>query len=114
MIAGFALLLLAGCSSMRQSQIYPMSFDQTYSSVISALNDVKSWRVVETDQLNGFITLETGGFFQPRRAVRVIVKHLEPFQTKVEIDQHKTYWFNPDFIKAIDTRVNERALTYPR
>ena len=66
MIAG--ILLLAGCASAPQSQIYPMSFDQTYSTVLSALDDIKSWRVVETDQLNGTITVERRGFLS-RNAV---------------------------------------------
>ena len=112
--AAVLMLGLAGCSSLRQAETYPMSYDQTYATVLTALDDMKSWRLVATDQLNGRMTLETGGFFQPSRDVQVILKRLEPFLTKVELYHRKPTWFNQKFFEAIDARVNEQALTYPR
>ncbi len=108
-------LSLTGCAgTLRQAETYPMSFDQTYTTVLTALDEMKSWRVVETDQLNGLITIETGGFFQPRRDVKIMLKRLEPFNTEVELYQRKATFANQKFFNAIDARVNERALTYPR
>lgn len=112
-ILGLMLLALTGCRSSEPSATYSMSYDQTYETVISTLNEMAPWRVVATDQLKGLITVETGGFFLPRRQVTVVVKRLEPFKTKVQYYKGSG-WLDPKLIEAVDAHVNERALTYPR
>ncbi len=107
------LLMGTGDAWAKQAEIYPMSYDQTYQVALEALDGVKFWKVIETDQQAGLIILETGGFFFPRRNAKILVSRLEPFRTKVEFYQGKTPLFYGKFFEAIDRHVNERILTYP-
>lgn len=98
----------------QDARVYAMSFDQTYQMTLDALQEVRNWQVLETDQLAGLITIETGGFFMPRRSARISVQRLDPYLTKVEFYQGKAPWFSGKFFKAIDKRVQSRTLAYPR
>ena len=42
------------------------------------------------------------------------MKHLEPFKTKVEVAQKGIRWADPDFIEAMDERMDARTQGYPR
>lgn len=111
-----ALLFCAGCASTstRQAATYPMSYDQTYLVALDALNDAGGWKVSATDQLKGLIVLEKGGVFAPRRTAKMVVKRLEPFSTRVEIDETSNNSRVYDkFFDAIDRRVKDRSSTYP-
>jgi hypothetical protein len=109
------LLFCAGCSSIgtRQAVTYPMSYDQTYQVALDALNNVDGWKVASTNQLRGLITLEKGGFYMPRRTAKVIVKRLEPFSTRVELDPESRSRSHDNFFDAMDQRVKNRPSTYP-
>ena len=109
------LLLGLGCATTagRQSETYPMSYDQTYQTALDALDEMKIWKVIETDQLGGLIELEKGGHWMPRKNAKVIVKRVAPFQTSVELyEKNKTREYE-NFFNAIDRRVEDRAVTYP-
>ena len=109
------LLTCGGCMSAgkQPSAVYPMSYDQTYEAVLTALDDVPNWHISSTDQLKGLITVEAGGFLAPRRQVQMIVKRVEPFRTSVEIHRH--HWLASDqkFFDALERHVQEKAVTYP-
>jgi len=109
----FALMLLVGFAAVSQAETYPMSFDQTYQVALEALDEVGAWRVLETDQLNGIIVLEKGGYFMPRRTAKVIVKRLKPFSTRIELYEENNPRKHKDFFAAIERRVKNRSATYP-
>ncbi len=115
-IVALAMLIGAGCmfAGKRQSVIYPMSYDQTYAAVLSAVDDLPDWRLVETDQLQGTLTFEAGGYLSFRRTTKIIVNRIAPFQTQVEIYRRKASICDQKFFDTIDRRVGEKALTYPR
>ncbi len=109
------LLICGGCLSAgkRQAAVYSMSYDQTYETVITALDDVPGWRLSSTDQLKGLIAVETGGYLSPRREVKFIVKRVAPFRTTVEMYRGSALTSERKFFDAIDRRVQEKAVTYP-
>ncbi|MBP9864778.1 MAG: hypothetical protein KBC91_00095 [Candidatus Omnitrophica bacterium] len=106
------LVIITGCASTRQAETYPMSYDQTYQTSLDALDELKAWKVLETDQLGGVIVLEKGGYFMPRRTAKVIVKRVEPFKTRVELYETSLGQTHKDFFEAIDRHVQNRASTY--
>ncbi|MDD5217021.1 MAG: hypothetical protein PHN49_11875 [Candidatus Omnitrophica bacterium] len=110
-IAG--LILGTGCFHLRHAEIYTMSYDQTFMLATAALDDMTPWRLTEADYLNGKITISDMGYIRPTRSVTVIVKRIEPFRTKVQLYGTGANWFNQKYFKAIDRRVQERAVTYP-
>ena len=107
------LAMHSGCALFRGAEVYNMSYDKTYLTALSALEDLPDWHLLETDQINGIMKIEKNGYLKPTQEVTVIVKRLEPFQTKIEvIDKHNTL-FNRKFIKAVDKRVANGILTHP-
>ena len=112
-VAGF--IALSGCAvtHMRRAEIYNMSYDQTYEVVMGALDDMEPWRLIQTNHENGLIVIQSAEFLRPERRVEIMVKRIEPFRTKVELYHRWATPFNQKFFKAIDRRVEERALTYP-
>ena len=109
------LELAAGCTLFRwrRAEIYNMSYDQTYDTVLSALDDMEPWRLIQTDEKRGVIVIENAGYFGPETQMRFIVKRIEPFRTKVELYHKHQTPFTQKFFKAMDERVEERAVTYP-
>ncbi len=97
----------------KQAEIYPMSYDQTYQLVISALDDLQPWRLVETDQIKGRIVIGSAEYLHPEKRVTLVVKKIAPFRTKVELDDPQPRKIADQFFKAIDRRFEERAVTYP-
>jgi len=118
-----SLLFLSGCALFRNQSavIYPMSYDQTYSTALAALNDMKSigqdklddWRLVEADFSHGVIVLEAGGYWVHEKEVKFIVKNLGPYRTEIRLYRKRATPFTEKFFKAIDRRVAEQALTHP-
>jgi len=45
------VMLASGCAMFqwRKAEIYPMSYDQTYDVVMSALDDMEPWKLMQTD-----------------------------------------------------------------
>ena len=109
------IVLLASCTLLRwrRAEIYPMSYDQTYMVALSALDDMKNWRLSRTDHEEGIIVIESMKYLGPEKEVTFIVKRIEPFRTKVEVYRKHACPSTQKFFKAIDRRVEERALTYP-
>ena len=114
-VAGIALM---GCAlfSDHHEVIYPMSYDQMYDTTLDALNDMKHWEIVGTDQTKGRIIIQKDPSYleiQSEQQVSFIVKRIAPFRTKVSLDGYGLEVFNEQFFEALDKRYQERALTYP-
>jgi len=111
----YAFVFLSGCAlfQWRHAEIYNMSYDQAYEVAMSALDDMQQWRLIQTDHKRGLLVIESGGYLRPERQVKIIVKRIEPFRTKVELFHKHPTPFTQKFFKAVDRRVEERALTYP-
>lgn len=107
------VLTLSSCAVFRGAEVYDMSYDKTYMTALSALDDMEEWHLLETDELGGWIKVERGGYLYPDQEVTVIVKRLAPFQTKVQVIDKDNTLFSGKFFKAIDKRTENRALTYP-
>jgi len=108
-----SVFILAGCASAGQSKTYSMSYDQTYQAALEALDRVGAWRVSQTDQLDGLIILEKGGYYTPRRTAQVTVKRLEPFRTRIELHGDSSAATQEKFLDAITRHVENRRQTYP-
>jgi hypothetical protein len=114
LIAG--LIVLTGCSGFfhsRRSEIYPMSYDKTYLTVLGALDDMKYWDLQETDQANGLIVVKSAGYWKGEKEARFILKRIDPFHTKVQLYHKRNSPGTQKFFKAMDERVREQALTHP-
>jgi hypothetical protein len=111
----FCFILVAGCALLRWrgAEIYPLSYDQTYEMAIDAMDDLDPWRLLRTDYANGIIIVGYEEYMRPPQQVQFIVKRIEPFRTKVELDGHWPSPLNQKFFKAMDKRVENRILTYP-
>ena len=108
-----SLMIFTSCALLRKAEVYNMSYDKTYLTALTALDDLSDWHLLETDQIHGTIKIERSGYFHPTQQATVIVKQLGPFQTKLEvIDKHNTL-FNRKFFKAVDKRVANDVLTHP-
>lgn len=109
------MVLIAGCaiSRSRRAEIYPMSFDQTYQVALEALDEMKRWSVVETDHLEGLITIEDPRYFRNERYVTLIVKRIDSFRTKVELYGDDTLGMADEFFGMLDTRAGKHAYKYP-
>lgn len=107
------IILTAGCASWRGAEIYPMSYDQTYECVVSALDAMNPWMVTKTDQKRGLITIGYEEYIGRQESQTFIVERIEPFRTKVSLYRTPGTPFNQQFFKAIDRYMEERALTYP-
>lgn len=105
-----------GCASLfrfQKAAEYPLSFDQTYLIALSALDDMDSWRLLETDHKRGLITIEKSGYLQPTQQVSIMVKRLDPYRSKIELYDKWATPFTKKFFKAVERRMEEMALTYP-
>jgi len=116
------IMIATGCAMVRwrRSEIYPMSFDQTYKVALTALDamqeweDSDRWHLVSTDQTNGVIEIGYESLYMPEASkVKFILERIEPFETKVSLYGKRETPFTQKFFKAMDRRVNERILTYP-
>jgi len=109
------LILLTGCALFRWrgAEIYPMSYDQTYNMAISAMDDMKPWKLMSTDYANGVIVIGFEDLFIPEQKVSFVVKRIAPFRTKVQLTSEWPHPLNQKFFKAMDKRVENRILTYP-
>ena len=109
------LLLIAGCTLLRWrgAEIYPLSYDQTYEMALDSMDELDPWKLIRTDYTNGVIVLGYEEYLRPPQQVRFIVKRIEPFRTKVELDGDWPSPLNQKFFKAMDERVENRILTYP-
>ena len=109
------MLFVCGCLSTgpRQSTVYKMSYDQTYETVITALDSMPGWRLSSTGQMKGLIAVEAGGYLSPRREVKLIVKRVEPFRTAVELYQGSVFASERKLFDVIERRVREKADTSP-
>ena len=110
-----AMMLLTGCAlfTWRKAEVYPMSYDQTYVTVLSALDDMDHWDLMGTDQPNGVIKIKSEGYWRGEKEVQFIVKRVDPFHTEVKLHHKCSTPFTQKFFKAMDKRVADRALTHP-
>ncbi len=109
------VLLISGCALLRvrHAEVYPMSFDQTYLIAMDALDDLDSWRLSETDQTMGTITVERMHYIGSEDQITFVVKRLEPFKTKVELHGRRAWPWTNKYFEAINRRMEQRAVTYP-
>ena len=106
--------VFSSCSAkLRKAAVYNMSYDKTYLTALSAIDEVPNWHPLETDQVNGIIRAERTGFLYPNQEVSVMVKRLGPFRTKVEVIDRDYKVFTGLFFDAIDKKTETTALTYP-
>lgn len=107
-------ILLGGCAGAeKRSAIYPMSYDQTFLVTSTALDNMPSWTIIETDQAHGLIKIENEKYLSPRQEATILVKRIDPFRTKVEIDDTRNMPFQQKILQTIDRYFEERSLTYP-
>jgi len=110
------ILVVSSCTILQEkkSEIYPMSFDQTYNVVMSALDDMPDWQLVTTNQTRGMFVVGIGKYPIVSKEVTFIVERVSPFQTKVRFyNPWEVSLFDPDFFDVIDQYMGERADTYP-
>ena len=111
-----AVIFLTGCSlfSWRKAEIYNMSYDKTYNTTLSALDDMEKWKLVQTDMQNGVIVISNvETYLRPEQIIKLKVKRIEPFRTKIELSGKCATPFTQKFFKAIDKRVADQILTNP-
>jgi len=107
------IIFLIGCIRLRSSEIYPMAYDQTYESAITALDDMSPWKLILTDQKRGLITIGYEQYLGRKQEVTFIVERVEPFRTKISLYDRWPTHLNQKFFKAIDKYMKNRAVTYP-
>jgi len=112
LLLGFVLLV--GCSTYRQGEIYDLSYDQTYLMTVDVLDGMDPWMLHGTDQKNGMITIGYDTYLTDHETeISFIVKRISPFETAVEIYDRKPSAYTEQSFTALDERFKTRPLTHP-
>jgi hypothetical protein len=109
------LMLMTGCAmfTREQAENYPMSYDQTFLVVATALDKMQGWQLSETDVIEGEIKIAKTGWLMPQTKQRVIVRKTEPFLTTVTVYETPLTPLARTIFKVINQSMADRPLTYP-
>jgi len=109
------VLFLTGCAlfSQQKAEIYPMSYDKTYDTALSALDGMEHWNLISTDALHGVIEIQADGYWRGETKIKFIVKRIDPYRTELKLYHKHATPFTQKFFDAMDHRVAEQALTHP-
>lgn len=107
---GLAAWPAFGCAhtgAHRQVEVYPYSYDQTYLTVLSAVDHLKPWKLTQTDQGRGLVVVERGGYLSPKMTRQIFVVKTSSFQTRVEV-KNDLYFSSRNLFKAIHQEIESR------
>ena len=90
-----------------------MSYDNTYLTTLSALDDMEHWHLLFTNAPAGVIVIKSTGAWHGEKEIKFIVKRIAPYRTEVKLYHKHATPFTQKFFKAMDQRVAEQALTHP-